>query len=184
MLLAVVCLWRTVTGSLVTLLEMQRASSAAEGAKEDVEFLREQGGYDTSLLCLDTRPFFPLWRRSEVQTSLYMLQYGVLLIIDMMLCEILHVLSSHSTAVECCSQSVSKEISASEYRRWGMREFWFISYSCNAERLQCTVCFQRFHTEHGNTSTVCSFLPLCACVMQVAPLAADGPHASWLTNKR
>ena len=28
------------------------------------------------------------------------------------------------------------------------------------------------------------FLPLCACVMQVAPLAADGPHASWLTNKR
>ena len=36
----------------------------------------------------------------------------------------------------------------------------------------------------GKISTVFSSLPLCVCVMQVAPLAADGPHASWLTNKR
>lgn len=57
-----VSLQRTATDSLVTLLKMQRVSSAAEGAKEDVEFLREQGGCTTCLPVLDPRPFFPLWR--------------------------------------------------------------------------------------------------------------------------
>ena len=55
------------------------------------------------------------FEESEVQT----IQYGMLHTIDY---DGLHVvLSSHSTAVECCSQSVSKEILAFEHRRWGMR---------------------------------------------------------------
>ena len=53
-----VSLRRTATDSLITLLKMQRVSSAAEGAKEDVEFLREQGG------CTASGPptLLPVWR--------------------------------------------------------------------------------------------------------------------------